>query len=106
MASTIYFRSQAVVSTDEHHERVTTMQTIRAIFENGVFRPVVPVELPEHVEVAFEPRLVSGPGAANGAAVVPGVASEASLREVYEILSERYASGISDTAARHNEHQP
>ena len=32
------------------------MQTIHAIFENGVFRPVVPVELPERAEFAFEPR--------------------------------------------------
>jgi hypothetical protein len=28
------------------------------------------------------------------------------LAKVYSILGERYSSGHSDTAARHNEHQP
>lgn len=28
------------------------------------------------------------------------------LAKVYEILGERYSSGHTDTAARHNEHQP
>ena len=32
------------------------MQTIHAIYENGVFRPIEPVELPELCEVVFEPR--------------------------------------------------
>jgi predicted DNA-binding antitoxin AbrB/MazE fold protein len=69
------------------------METIHAIFENGVFRPVVPVQLPEHCEVAFEPRVVNES---------IGCASDA----LYEILNRRYNSGHSDTAARHNEHQP
>lgn len=34
-------------------------KTIHAIYENGVFRPVEPVELPEHTPVEFEPRVVS-----------------------------------------------
>jgi len=34
------------------------MATIRAVFENGVFRPTEPVTLPEACEVEFEPRLV------------------------------------------------
>jgi len=34
-------------------------KTIHAVFENGIFRPVEPVDLPERVEVEFEPRLVS-----------------------------------------------
>jgi len=82
------------------------MQTIHAIFENGVFRPVVPVELPERAEFAFEPRLVTEPSAANGVPPEPRAGSEEGLRKVYAILSERYASGHTDTAARHNEHQP
>jgi len=82
------------------------MQTIRAIFENGVFRPVAPVELPERAEFAFEPRMVAGPSAANGASPEPDTAFNEGLRNVYAILSERYASGHTDTAARHNEHQP
>jgi len=33
--------------------------TVRAVFENGVFRPLEPVALPEHSTVEFEPRPVS-----------------------------------------------
>ena len=65
-------------------------KTIHAVFENGVFRPLGPVALPEACEVEFEPRLVQ-----------PG-----QMDQVYKILAERYASGDADVAARHNEHQP
>lgn len=75
------------------------METIHAIFENGVFRPVAPVSIPENTEVEFEPRLVGNDSTGERA-------RSESLRAVYEILGERYASGISDTAERHNEHQP
>jgi predicted DNA-binding antitoxin AbrB/MazE fold protein len=34
------------------------MKTIHAVFENGVFRPTQKVELPEHCEVEFEPRVI------------------------------------------------
>lgn len=34
------------------------METIRAVFEDGVFRPLVPIQLPEHVQFEFEPRAV------------------------------------------------
>jgi predicted DNA-binding antitoxin AbrB/MazE fold protein len=34
-------------------------KTIHAVFENGVFRPVESVDLPEKSEVEFEPRLVA-----------------------------------------------
>jgi len=71
------------------------MNTIRAIFENGVFRPTQPVALPEQCEVEFEPRIV------NGDPAPPGV-----LDEIYAILAERYQSGERDVAERHNEHQP
>jgi len=33
--------------------------TVRAIFENSVFRPLEPVSLPEHSTVEFEPRPIS-----------------------------------------------
>jgi predicted DNA-binding antitoxin AbrB/MazE fold protein len=66
------------------------MTPIHAIFENGVFRPLQPVELPEACEVEFEPRLVS----------------PAPMNEVYRVLNERYASGEPNVAERHNEHQP
>ena len=69
------------------------MSNIHAIYENGVFRPVGQVNLPDPCEVEFEPRLVQ-PEAHPG------------LDEVYEILAERYASSEHDVAARHNEHQP
>jgi predicted DNA-binding antitoxin AbrB/MazE fold protein len=37
------------------------MNTIHAIYENGVFRPIKPVDLPESCEVVFEPRVVNPP---------------------------------------------
>ena len=70
------------------------MQMIRAIYENGVFRPLSPVDLPEGTLVEFEPRIV-------GRADDPE-----HLQRVYEILSRRHDTGIPDLAARHNEHQP
>lgn len=66
------------------------IETIHAVFENGVFRPIGPVKLPESCEVEFEPRLVS----------------RRQMDEVYRVLNERYSSGQRDVAARHNEHQP
>jgi len=69
------------------------MKTIHAVFEDGVFRPTERVELPEHCEVEFEPRPVQPD-------------SLKALDDVYAILSERFASGESDVAARHDEPQP
>jgi predicted DNA-binding antitoxin AbrB/MazE fold protein len=71
-----------------------TMQTVHAIFENGVYRPTEPVDLPDKAKVEFEPR------------VVAEEQKEAAVDEVYRILSQRFDSGHHDTAARHNEHQP
>lgn len=72
------------------------MKPVHAVFENGVFRPTEPVELPEHSEVEFEPRLVAD--ARDHERAAPG--------GVYDVLSERYRSGEADVAARHDEHQP
>ena len=33
--------------------------TIHAVFQNGVFRPMEPIDLPEDTTVAFEPRVVT-----------------------------------------------
>ena len=33
-------------------------KVVHAIFENGVFRPTEPVDLPEHSQVEFEPRVL------------------------------------------------
>ena len=74
--------------------------TVHAVYENGVFRPVAPVDLPEHTPVEFEPRLVTkGPES-------PPPSMTEGLAKVYEILGRRYSSGYTDTAARHSEHQP
>ncbi len=70
------------------------MQTVHAIFENGVFRPKEPISLPEKCEVEFEPR------------VVDEAKKVSSLDDVYAILSKRFDSGDREGAARHNEHQP
>ena len=66
------------------------MKTIQAVYENGVFRPLEQVDLPEHALVLVEAAL----------------AEDGSTREEDEILSRRYRSGHHDTAERHNEHQP
>ena len=69
--------------------------TIRAIFENGVFRPTEKVDLPEKAQVVFEPRLVPSDKAPTPA-----------MARVYEILNRRYDTGETDLAERHDEHQP
>ena len=71
------------------------MKTIHAVYENGVFRPLDKVELPDRTKVAFEPRPLANQKAHDG-----------SLDGIYAILGERYQSGEPDVAARHNEHQP
>lgn len=80
------------------------METIRVVFEDGVFRPLVPVSLPEHAEFDVEPRPVLSPTSENGTERQLG--TEEGMRKIYAILSERFDSGYADTAARHNEHQP
>ncbi|HEX5104026.1 MAG TPA: antitoxin family protein [Pirellulaceae bacterium] len=68
--------------------------TVQAVFENGVFRPVQPVAMPEKTLVEFEPR------------VVAGLPAPPPLDAIYDILDRRFNSGQSDVAERHNEHQP
>lgn len=68
------------------------METIHAVFENGVFKPVVPVQLPEHCEVAFEPRLLN-------------TGSKQDLKGVFAIMDERFDTGEHDLAARIEELQ-
>lgn len=75
-------------------------KTIHAIYADGVFRPVDPVDLPEHTPVEFEVRLNEPTNSSDPAPMSPGLA------EIYEILGRRYSSGHGDTAARHDEHQP
>ena len=75
--------------------------TIRAIYENGVFRPMGAVKLAEGtvvdlqvIEEVVDVRSLVPPGTDEG------------LIRVYEILGRRFSSGHHDTAERHNEHQP
>ena len=72
------------------------MQSYQGVYQQGVVRFLGPVSLPEGAEVTVVPK---------GAQQAVEYSPEA-LREVYAILSERYDSGYTDTAARHNEHQP
>ncbi len=72
-------------------------KTIRAVSEGGVFRPTEPLDLPEHTAVEIEIRLPKAP-ASNS--------MSEGLAKVYAILGERYESGSTDTAARHDEHRP
>lgn len=80
------------------------MRAIAAIYENGVFRPIEPVDLPEGCEVMVEPRegSASRPKSSDPqfAHLSPGQA------RIYAIMSERYDSGQTDLTERHNEHQP
>jgi len=70
------------------------MPTIRAIYENGVFRPLDPVDLPEGTKVQLQVlRIV-------------GQEFNQDLDAIYKVMDERYNTGEFDTAARHNEHQP
>jgi len=71
------------------------MSTVRAIFENGVFRPSGKVDLPDRCEVEFEPKIVS-----------PCPPSKELLRPIYDVLSRSYDTGDSRIAEQHNEHQP
>jgi len=69
------------------------MKTVQAVFENGVFRPIGDVVLPEKSRVEFEPRVLE-PRQSNA------------MLEAFEILSRSYETGQPDLAARHDEHQP
>lgn len=72
------------------------MTAVRAIYQEGVFRPLEPVDLPEASEVLVTPVLPR--------ALRPQ-SPEARAR-VLEILGRRHCSGEHDVAERHNEHQP
>jgi hypothetical protein len=83
-----------------------TMKTIQAVYENGVFRPIVPVDLPDHSAVEFEPRLQGVTPLRGEDGPDPSPKMSDGLAKIYAVLGERYKSGVPDTAVRHNEHQP
>jgi predicted DNA-binding antitoxin AbrB/MazE fold protein len=70
------------------------MSTVHAIYSQGVFHPTANVDLPENVEVEFEPRVVAPAGDDDDQASLHG------------ILGRRFHSGEHDVAQRHSEHQP
>ena len=69
--------------------------TVRVIYENGVFRPTEPVNLPEKSRVEFEPKLVQDEKE-----------DRAAQQRIYELLGQSFPSGETDVAERHDEHQP
>ena len=91
------------------------MKAIHAIFQDGVFRPTTPVDLPEGSEVTIEPKQIveaedteaflladDGPPRPSDpmfAHLSPEVA------RVHAILSRRYDGGSPDGSAQHDEHQ-
>lgn len=75
--------------------------TIRAIYEKGVFRPTEKVEFPDPCEVEIDVRQVKAEPPPT-----PQPPMSEGLAKVYEILGRRHSSGLTDTAERHNEHQP
>lgn len=81
------------------------MSTIHAIYEDGVFKPVAPVELPEHSAVEFEPRLVEPTIASNGNSTESVPNGEKPVKTIWDFLDKRFSSGHHDTAAKHDEHQ-
>ena len=64
------------------------MVQIDAVYENGVFRPVEPIDLPERTRVQVAILLSHG----------------RQIPDVREVLARRHESGATDTAARHDEH--
>jgi predicted DNA-binding antitoxin AbrB/MazE fold protein len=69
------------------------MATITAVYENGMFRPTGPVDLPEGATVHVVPAPLR-------------TEQDEARRRVFEILSQSYDTGDPEAAARHDEHQP
>jgi predicted DNA-binding antitoxin AbrB/MazE fold protein len=69
------------------------MQIIEAVYEKGVFRPLERVNLSDGTRVRLELRIIDE-------------AAGDDMDAIYEILDRRHSTGYTDTAARHNEHQP
>ena len=74
--------------------------TVRAIFENGVFRPQSAVSLPEHAEVELAIEQIRPAQKINF--------SSQGMDEIYRILGQSFddPSSPGNFAERHNEHQP
>jgi predicted DNA-binding antitoxin AbrB/MazE fold protein len=68
--------------------------TVRAIYENGVFRPTEPVALAEGtaIDIELPPALPPEP--------------EGHRERLIGLLMQSFDTGDPELAARHNEHQP
>ncbi|HUO07705.1 MAG TPA: antitoxin family protein [Phycisphaerae bacterium] len=79
---------------------------VKAIYENGVFKPTEKVTLPEHTHVEFEPRITEE--AASEPALEGVNLTPQGMDKIYEILGMRFNDPNSpgNLAERHNEHQP
>jgi predicted DNA-binding antitoxin AbrB/MazE fold protein len=71
------------------------VKTIHAIYENGVFRPTEPVDLPERSEVTVEPKPADQP-----ATLSPH------QERIYALLSQALDTDDPGFSERHNKHQP
>ncbi len=69
--------------------------TIQAIYENGIFRPLERLDLPDRSRVEFDLRVLND-----------DQADRAAQQRIYELLGQSLASGETDVSQRHNEHQP
>jgi len=70
------------------------MTTVEAIYENGVFRPLNKVDLPDqtHVQLAVSRWPTMDPNHPQA--------------ELWEVLSRRFPDNDATLAERHDEHQP
>jgi predicted DNA-binding antitoxin AbrB/MazE fold protein len=71
------------------------MRVIAAVYENGVFRPIEPVDLPDGCQVTVEPRSVAEP---------EGLSPH--QRRIHELLRQPVDTADPGLAERHDEHQP
>ncbi len=79
------------------------MKTIHAIYENGVFRPVDRVELPEGTRVS----VVLQTSSSTVAELESTPEQDAARKRVWELMSRRFNSGEpTNILETHNDHQP
>jgi predicted DNA-binding antitoxin AbrB/MazE fold protein len=71
--------------------------TVRAVYENGVFRPTEPVDLPEGSVVDFDIWIKVR---------LSDEEQWAAQKRINELMLMSMPSGETDVAERHNEHQP
>ncbi|HUQ69944.1 MAG TPA: antitoxin family protein [Planctomycetaceae bacterium] len=79
------------------------MNAIPAVFENGIFRPVDPIDIPEGTRVDVVVPAIP----ASDVAVEPTPEQVAARKRVWELLSHSFDSGEpTNILETHNDHQP